>query len=56
LVRISDIRAGTVADGTPESQAKQRETAQSTGTEEFGAYLADIESHAKIERNPKVFE
>jgi hypothetical protein len=42
--------------GSPEATAKRQQTAQAVGSEEFGAYLADAESRAKIERNPKVFE
>ncbi|HYM34423.1 MAG TPA: peptidyl-prolyl cis-trans isomerase, partial [Steroidobacteraceae bacterium] len=56
VVRVTDIHAGTVATGTPEAAAKQRQTAQALGGEDFNGYLAELESRAKIERNPKIFE
>jgi len=56
VVRVNGVHAGAGVAGTPEMAAKQRQTAQSLGTEEFGAYLADITSRASIDKNPKVFE
>jgi peptidyl-prolyl cis-trans isomerase D len=56
LIRVSAISPGKLETGSPEATAKRQQTAQALGSEEFGAYLADAESRAKIERNPKVFE
>ncbi len=56
VVRVSAIHPGKLEAGTPESASKRQQAAQSLGNDEFGAYLADVEAHAKIERNPKLFE
>jgi hypothetical protein len=56
VLAVSDVRAGVLQSGTPESAAKIRQTAQTQGGAEFGAYLSEVERGAKIERNPKVFE
>jgi peptidyl-prolyl cis-trans isomerase D len=56
VLAVSDVRAGVLQSGTPESAAKVRQTAQAQGGAEFGTYLSEVERGAKIERNPKVFE
>jgi peptidyl-prolyl cis-trans isomerase D len=56
IVAVSDVRAGVLVAGTPESAAKARQAVQSQGGGEFNVYVSEAVRNAKIERNPKVFE
>ena len=56
VVAVSGVKAGSVENGTPEAAAKLREAAQAEGGGELRAYIAEVESKAELERNPKAFE
>lgn len=56
VLSVSNARTPPLENGTPETTAKIREARQAQGNDEVGAYVAEIERGAKIERNPKAFE
>jgi len=56
LVAVSTVKAGIVESGTSGAAAKLREAAQAEGGSELRGYIAEVQSKAKIERNPNAFD
>lgn len=57
VIVVSNVRSGEVTAETAEQRtARRRSTERQVGTEEFAAYVAEVERSAKVVKNDKVFQ
>jgi len=56
VLAVNTVKVGTVESGTSDGVAKLRDAAQALGGSELRGYIAEVESKAKIERNPNAFD
>ena len=57
VIVVSDVRSGDVKAETPEQRtARRRGVERQVGTEEFAAYVAEVERSADVVKNEKVFQ
>jgi peptidyl-prolyl cis-trans isomerase D len=56
VIRVSAIHPGKLDSSAADNNAKRQQAAQSISNDEFAAYIAAVESKAKIERSPNVFD
>jgi hypothetical protein len=56
LIAISGVRSGDSAAPAADAKAGEQSLVREAASAEFSAYVKQVESAAKIKRNPAVFE